>query len=66
MAVEITNSQIEYLARYFNARTKMDFRFGKQENRDAISGAFARFDGRFRRSRRIFEGGFEQCKKQLS
>lgn len=45
MSEEMKNQQIEMLIRFFNMQAGTSFRVGKQENRDAVSGAIDRADG---------------------
>ena len=45
MSEEMKNQQIEMLIRFFNMQAGTAFRVGKQENRDAVSGAIDRADG---------------------
>lgn len=45
MSVEMRSQQIEMLIRFFNMQAGASFRVGRQENRDAVSGAIDRADG---------------------
>lgn len=45
MSEEMRSQQIEMLIRFFNMQAGTSFRVGKQENRDAVSGAIDRADG---------------------
>lgn len=45
MSVEMKSQQIEMLIRFFNMQAGASFRVGRQENRDAVSGAIDRADG---------------------
>ena len=45
MSEEMKNQQIEMFIRFFNMQAGTSFRVGKQENRDAVSGAIDRADG---------------------
>lgn len=45
MSEEMKNQQIEMLIRFYNMQAGASFRVGKQENRDAVSGAIDRADG---------------------
>lgn len=45
MSEEMKNQQIEMLIRFFNMQAGANFRVGKQENRDAVSGAIDRANG---------------------
>lgn len=45
MSEEMRSQQIEMLIRFFNMQAGTSFRVGKQENRDAVSGAIDRSDG---------------------
>lgn len=39
MSVEMKSQQIEMLIRFFNMQAGASFRVGRQENREAVSGA---------------------------
>ena len=45
MSEEMKNQQIEMLIRFFNMQAGTAYRVGKQENREAVSGAIDRADG---------------------
>lgn len=45
MSEEMRSQQIEMLVRFYNMQAGASFRVGKQENRDAVSGAIDRADG---------------------